>query len=47
MTISLVLLVAALILFIVAAVGIPSGRINLMAAGLACWVAAQLATGIK
>lgn len=47
MTISFVLLVAALILFIVAAVGVSTGRLNLMAAGLACWVAAQLAGGIK
>ncbi len=40
--ISLVLLIAALVLFIVAAVGVASGRVNLVAAGLACWVASQL-----
>lgn len=34
----LVLLIAAFILFIIAAIGVPS-RINLVAAGLACWVA--------
>jgi len=33
------LLIAALVLFILATVGIPSPpRFNLMAAGLACWV---------
>lgn len=40
--ISLIFLVAALVLFIVAASGIPSGRINLIAVGLACWVASAL-----
>lgn len=38
----LVFLIAALILFIVAAIGVTAGRINLIAAGLACYVAAQL-----
>jgi len=42
MTISLLFLVAALILFIVAAIGVTTGRLNLTAAGLACLVAAQL-----
>lgn len=37
----LILLVAALVCFILAAVGV-GGRINLVAAGLACWVAVQL-----
>ena len=41
---SLILLVAALVLFIVAALGMAAGRINLTAAGLACWVAPILAT---
>lgn len=37
--IDLVLLVAAFVLFVLAAVGVPSPpRLNLMAAGLACWV---------
>lgn len=44
-TLNLILLVAALVLFIVAASGVPSGRINLLAAGLACWVASLLAGG--
>lgn len=39
---SLIFLVFALVLFIVAALGVPAGRINLMAAGLACWVASLL-----
>lgn len=41
---SLIFLIAALVLFIVAAIGVPSGRVNLTAAGLACWVASQLIT---
>jgi hypothetical protein len=39
---STVFLIAALVLFIVAALGVAAGRINLVAAGLACYVAAQL-----
>lgn len=39
---SLIFLVAALVLFIVSAIGVPAGRVNLSAAGLACWVASQL-----
>jgi hypothetical protein len=36
-------LIAALVLFILATVGVPSPpRFNLMAGGLACWVAASL-----
>lgn len=44
MTISLLLLLIALILFIVAAVGVSS-RINLTAAGLACLTASLLVAG--
>lgn len=40
--ISLAFLIAALVLFILGAVGVPSGRINIVAAGLACWVTSQL-----
>jgi hypothetical protein len=36
-----VLLVFAFVLFVVAAFNAPS-RVNLIAAGLACWVATQL-----
>jgi hypothetical protein len=35
------LLVFAFVLFVLAALGVPSSRINLVAAGLACWVLAQ------
>lgn len=39
---ALILLVAALVLFILAGLGVPSGRYNLIAFGLACWVATQI-----
>lgn len=42
MTFSVAFLIAALVLFILAAIGIPSGRINLTAAGLACLTASML-----
>lgn len=38
----LALLIAAFILFAIAAVGVPSGRFSLVAAGLACWVASNI-----
>jgi hypothetical protein len=38
----LILLVLALVLFVLAAVQVPSPRFNLMAAGLACWVLSLL-----
>lgn len=37
MTISIILLVAAFILFVLAAIPVAVPRINLTAAGLACW----------
>jgi len=38
-----ILLVAAFVLFVLSAIGVPSpSRFNLMAGGLACWVGAQL-----
>lgn len=43
---SLILMVAGLVLFILAGLGIPSPnppRFNLMAFGLACWIGAQIA----
>ena len=40
--VSLAFLIAALVLFIVAAIGVPSGRVNLTDAGLACYVASLL-----
>jgi hypothetical protein len=41
-TVSLVLLIAAFILFVLAALSVPVPRVNLLGAGLACWVLAQL-----
>lgn len=40
---SLIFLIAALVLFIVAACGIPAGRVHLPSAGLACYIASLLA----
>jgi hypothetical protein len=38
-TLHLILLVAAFVLFVLSAIGVPSPpRFNLLAAGLACWV---------
>jgi hypothetical protein len=34
----LVLLIAAFICFVLAAVGVPSSRLNLVGAGLALWI---------
>ena len=42
MMIHTVLFAAALVCFILAAVNVASPRVNLIAAGLACWVAAAL-----
>ncbi len=39
---SLILLIAAAVMFIIAAIGVPAGRVNLVAAGLACWAASLL-----
>jgi hypothetical protein len=41
-TIDLVLLILALVCFLAAAVNVPSPRLNLVAAGLAAWVASLL-----
>jgi hypothetical protein len=43
---AMVLMIAALVLFILAAVGVPSGRVNLIAAGLACAAGAVLLPGL-
>ena len=45
MTIPTILLFAALICFVLAAVGVAISRLNLIAAGLACWVGSLLASG--
>ena len=42
MSIDFILLVIALICFIAAAIGVNAGRVNLVAVGLACWVATLL-----
>lgn len=43
MSIAILFLLVALILFVIAALGVASGRVNLVAAGLAFVTAAQLA----
>lgn len=43
--IGMVLLILALVLFVLAAIGVQTSRVNLIAAGLACWVLAQLVGG--
>lgn len=35
---TVILLLVAFILFVLAALGLPVPRVNLVAAGLACWV---------
>jgi hypothetical protein len=37
-----ILLIAALVLFILGAINVPSTRVNLISAGLACLTAAEL-----
>lgn len=39
---TLILLVFAFVCFVLAAIGVSSPRLNLLATGLACWIAAQL-----
>ena len=41
-TLGLVLLIVALILLALASVGVPTGRINTVAAGLFCWALSTL-----
>ena len=41
-TVDVVLIVAALVCFVLAAVNVASPRLNLIAAGLALWVASVL-----
>ena len=45
MTITVLLLIAALILFVLSALGV-GGRVNLQSAGLACFAAAFLVGGL-
>lgn len=44
MNLRLILLVFAFVLFVLAALGVPTSRYNLIAAGLACWIASVLFT---
>lgn len=46
MDLSTILLIAAFILFILATCGVNSGRVNLIAAGLACGALALLAPSL-
>ena len=43
--IALALLIAAFVLLVIAAIGVSAGRVNLMAAGLACWVLSLIVAG--
>lgn len=45
--VSLALLIAAFVLFVIAAIGFAPPRVNLIAAGLACWSLSLLLTGMK
>jgi hypothetical protein len=40
--ITLILLVAGLVLFLLAGIGVPASRYNLIAFGLACWIGAEI-----
>lgn len=42
---SLALLVVAFVIFIIAAIGVPVPRVNLIAAGLACVVLSHILAG--
>ncbi len=44
MNLRLILLVFAFVLFVLAALGVPTSRYNLIAAGLACYIATLLFT---
>lgn len=38
MNINQILLIIGFVCFVIAAIGVPVGRVNLIAAGLACWI---------
>lgn len=40
--IAFILLIAALVILIASAIGATAGKVNLTAAGLACWVASSV-----
>lgn len=39
---TLILLVAAFVLFLLAGIGVPASRYNLIGIGLACWVLSEI-----
>lgn len=45
MTLTLIFLIIALVLFVISAANFPVPRVNLVALGLAAWVAAEIAGG--
>lgn len=48
MSVSIILMVAAFVLFVLATVGVPSPpRFQMIAGGLACWVLAVILGGIR
>ncbi len=47
MTLAVLLVILAIILFTLAAFGVNSGRVNLVALGLACWALATLAPSVS
>jgi len=40
--ITLILLVASFVLFVLAGIGVPASRYNLIGIGLACWVLSEI-----
>lgn len=47
MTISTILMAVALICFVLAAFGVRTGKISMVAVGLAFWVLANLVGGVR
>lgn len=45
-SVSMILLVAALVIFLLGAFSWPHVKLNLVSLGLACWVASQLLGGL-
>jgi hypothetical protein len=44
LSLKVVLMILALVAFVLAAIGVPTSRVNLIALGLALWVLALLVT---
>jgi hypothetical protein len=47
MTLATLLIIIAIILFILAALGVNSGKVNLIALGLAFWALSTIAPGMS